>query len=146
VLSRPMVDADRFRELGRARDIDVLYVGVISRAKGYYSLLERFGADRLTLAGRSLLDEPVAGTYLGEVSQEDLPGLYNRARTFAHLPEWDEPMGRTVVEAALCGCEIVTNERVGVASYPDEEWRSAAAVRGNPARFWDDLEAVAAGL
>jgi glycosyltransferase involved in cell wall biosynthesis len=124
------------------RDIDVLYVGVISRAKGYYNLLERFGPARLTLAGLNMLDEPVVGRYLGLVPYHELPLLYNRARVFAHLPEWDEPMGRTVVEARLCGCQVVLNERVGVASYPEAEWSDPDVVRRHPVRFWEDVEAA----
>jgi glycosyltransferase involved in cell wall biosynthesis len=141
IVLRPPIDAQRFRTLRQERDIDVLYVGTISRAKGYYQLLGRFGADRLTLVGRSTLSEPVEGTHLGAVPNEELPGIYNRARVFAHLPEWYEPMGRTVVEAALCGCELVLNDRVGVLSFPDSEWRDPEVVSRNGQRFWEDLEA-----
>jgi glycosyltransferase involved in cell wall biosynthesis len=140
ILSRPMIDPDAFRPLGIERDIDVLYVGTISEAKGYRNLLERFGASRLTLAGPNALGEPVQGTWLGPVAYEDLPRLYNRARTFAHLPRWLEPMGRAPVEAALCGCELVLNDRVGVASYPSEDWRDPEVVRRNADRFWEEFE------
>jgi len=140
VLARPMVDADHFRPRDLERDIDVLYVGTISAAKGYYELLERFGPERLTFAGPAYLGHEVEGRYLGRFSQDELPALYSRARTFAHLPRWHEPQGRTVVEAALCGCEIVTNDRVGVTYFPRAAWTDADSVRGHPARFWDELE------
>jgi glycosyltransferase involved in cell wall biosynthesis len=143
---RPMIDVDRFRPLSVERDLDVLYVGAINRAKGYYNLLERFGPDRLTLAGHSTLDEAVQGQWLGPVKQDDLPELYNRARIFAHLPEWQEPMGRTVVEAALCGCELVINDRVGATSYPRDEWTDPEVIRRHPDRFWDELEAAVDSL
>lgn len=146
LLVRPVVDPDRFRPHGVERDIDVLYVGRISAAKGYYELLDRFGADRLTFAGPNHLGHQVEGRYLGSVSQDELPALYSRTRTFAHLPRWHEPQGRTVVEAALCGCEIVTNERVGVTHYPRDAWTDADAVRGHPARFWEELEQTMARL
>jgi glycosyltransferase involved in cell wall biosynthesis len=146
ILCRPQIDTSRFRPLGRDRDFDVLYVGTISRPKGYYNLLRRFGPDRLTLAGKSVLHEPVQGNYLGPVSYDDLPELYNRARIFAHLPEWYEPMGRTVVEAALCGCELVLNERVGVASYPRSEWSDASTIERNGRRFWQELERASSGI
>lgn len=142
VLSRPPIDTRAFRPSGVERDIDVLYVGRISRAKGYYNLLERFGADRMTFAGPSVLDEPVQGTYLGPVAYADLPAIYSRARIFAHLPEWVEPMGRTVVEAALCGCEIIVNDRVGAVTYPRTDWTDPGTVASNPTRFWEDLEAA----
>jgi SAM-dependent methyltransferase len=134
--------------LGRRFDVvtclfsSIGYVGTVERKKGYENLIARFGAERLTLAGRNHLGEPVAGTYLGPLGQEELPALYNRARTFAHLPEWYEPMGRTVAEAALCGCELVTNERVGVLSYDRRDWADPAVVATNASRFWADLEAA----
>lgn len=140
IFSRPAIDTDRFRPLGLERDIDVLYVGTISAHKGYYELLERFGPERLTLAGTNRLGETVKGNYLGSVAYDDLPELYNRARIFAHLPRWLEPMGRTLVEASLCGCEIIVNERVGVTSYPREEWTNPDVIRTAIDRFWDEFE------
>jgi glycosyltransferase involved in cell wall biosynthesis len=140
LFSRPAIDPDRFRPLGLVRDLDVLYVGTINAAKGYYELLERFGPDRLTLAGQNHLGEAVQGNYLGPMAYRDLPTLYNRARIFAHLPRWLEPMGRTPVEASLCGCEVIVNDRVGVVSYPREVWTDPEVVRTAPDRFWDDFE------
>jgi hypothetical protein len=29
-----------------------------------------------------------------------------------------------------------------VTTYPDEDWRDPGVVRGNPDRFWDELEAA----
>jgi glycosyltransferase involved in cell wall biosynthesis len=142
VFGRPHLDTTKFRQLGLDRDIDVLYVGTINRAKGYFNLLERFDPARLTLAGRNALDQPVLGNYLGPVDYDELPQLYNRARFFAHLPQWYEPMGRTVVEAALCGCELILNERVGVTSYPRSDWLDPMTVERNGQRFWEDLEAA----
>jgi glycosyltransferase involved in cell wall biosynthesis len=142
VLSPPSIDVDRFKPLGLDRDIDVLYVGALKQSKGYYNLLERFGAERMTFVGPNGLGEPVSGTYLGAMDQEQLPQIYNRARTFAHLPAWHEPMGRTVVEAALCGCDIITNDRVGVTTYPRPVWTHPSVVRGNATRFWESLEAA----
>jgi glycosyltransferase involved in cell wall biosynthesis len=144
ILSRPYVDTGKFRDLGLVRDIDVLYVGTIKPAKGYYNLLDRFGADRITFAGTNALGHPLDGTYLGHVDYAALPELYNRARIFAHLPEWYEPLGRTVVEAALCGCEVVTNDRVGAASYDHATWSDPEVVERARDRFWLDFEAAAA--
>jgi glycosyltransferase involved in cell wall biosynthesis len=144
VIAHPMVDPAQFRPLGLERDIDVLYVGTLNEAKGYYDLVERFGADRLTLAGRNCLGHPISGTYLGEIPNEDLPRLYNRARTFAHLPRWVEPQGRTVTEAALCGCELITNDRVGAMSFAEKHRSNPDVVRTHPARFWDEFERMVA--
>jgi glycosyltransferase involved in cell wall biosynthesis len=140
LVRHPYIDVTRFTRRDVRRDIDVLYVGVINEAKGYHNLIERFGPNRITFVGRSCIDGPVAGTYLGEIPYEELPTIYNRARTFAHLPEWCEPMGRTVIEAALCGCDVVTNERVGVTSFPRADWTDPDVIRGNGERFWVEFE------
>lgn len=142
ILSRPQIDTSTFRPLGMERDIDVLYVGTINEAKGYDNLIERFGEDRVTFVGPNHSGRQIRGTWLGHVPNEALPELYNRAKIFAHLPKWIEPMGRTVVEAALCGCELVLNERVGVTSYEAADWKDARRVQGNAERFWDDLESA----
>jgi glycosyltransferase involved in cell wall biosynthesis len=146
IYSRPQIDTSLFRPLGLTRDIDVLYVGSINRAKGYDNLIERFGPDRLTLVGPNYLSEPVKGTWLGPIANERLPEIYNRAKTFAHLPSWVEPMGRTVVEAALCGCELVLNDRVGVTSYEPHEWQDPERVGQNARLFWVELEESFADL
>lgn len=140
IVIAPYIDTEAFRPLGLERDIDVLYVGTIKREKGYYALLDRFGADRLTLAGTNALGEQIQGNYLGPVAYHELPKLYNRARIFAHLPEWHEPMGRTVVEAALCGCELVTNQRVGAMSFDRAMISDPQIVRHARTRFWTDFE------
>lgn len=146
ILARPSVDPSRFRPLGMDRDIEVLYVGHINEAKGYTNLIEHFGPGVITFVGQNNLDVPLQGTHLGVVSQQELPKLYNRAQVFAHLPAWNEPQGRSVVEAALCGCELVLNERVGVASYSNpEEWRDPARVARNLDVFWDEFEAAFSG-
>jgi glycosyltransferase involved in cell wall biosynthesis len=142
IFNHPQIDTSIFRPLGMERDIDVLYVGTINDAKGYDNLIERFGKDRVTFAGPNHLGRPIQGKWLGPVANEKLPELYNRAKIFAHLPKWIEPMGRTVVEAALCGCELVLNERVGVTSYPLRDWQDASRVQTSSERFWDDLEAA----
>jgi glycosyltransferase involved in cell wall biosynthesis len=140
VIAHPMVDADAFRPIDVERDIDVLYVGTIKESKGYYELVDRFGPERLTFAGPNHLGHPVDGTYLGEVPYEQLPRLYNRARVFAHLPRWIEPQGRTITEASLCGCEVVTNDLVGAMSFAEAHRSDADTVRNHPKLFWDDFE------
>jgi glycosyltransferase involved in cell wall biosynthesis len=142
--SRPQIDTSRFRPLELTRDIDVLYVGTINRAKGYYNLIDRFGEERLTFVGPNHLGEPVRGTWLGRMPYDALPTVFNRSRTFAHLPHWSEPMGRAVVEAGLCGCELVLNDRVGVTSYEPRDWQDPDRVSTNAELFWSELEEAAA--
>lgn len=137
----PTVDRSRFVDLGLSRDIPYLYVGTIAPYKGVLEVEELFGDKGLVWVGRNMLGRPMRGRELGVVSGGALVELYNRARRFVHLPAWVEPMGRTVVEAILCGCELVVNERVGALSWGS----TAAAFRSLPdgaAVFWDRMEAV----
>jgi glycosyltransferase involved in cell wall biosynthesis len=142
VLVGPLIDVDMFKQLGLERDIDVLYVGTIKEDKGYDALLERFGPERMTFVGPNYLGRDVEGTYLGPLPHDQLPQLFNRARTFAHLPRWNEPMGRTVVEAKLCGCDVVTNERVGATTLDPSDWTDPETIRRHPQRFWESIESM----
>lgn len=115
---RPAIDTRRFRNSGRDRDIDHLYMGVIHEAKGAENLARGFPDGSLTIAGR-LVDRRYRGLgrQLGHVPYDDVPALLNRAKVFVHLPRWPEPQGRVVAEAALCGCTLQTNDRVGASSF-----------------------------
>lgn len=115
----PFIDTRKFRDLGLARDIDYLYVGVLTEAKGLGEMERRFKDENIVLAGALPQGSPPSfGTWLGKVPYDELPNLYNRARNFVFLPRWPEPMGRVVIEAALCGCQIIGNDRVGALSFP----------------------------
>jgi glycosyltransferase involved in cell wall biosynthesis len=115
---RPIVDTARFRNEARSRDIDHLFLGHINEAKGADNLARAFPGGTLTLAGR-LGDSRYAGLgrQIGVVPYDQVPALLNRTRVFVHLPRWPEPQGRTVVEAALCGCALMTNDLVGATSF-----------------------------
>jgi hypothetical protein len=51
------------------------------------------------------------------VLPEKMPGLYSAHEFLVHLPDAWCAGERVVLEAALCGCKIVANERVGHASW-----------------------------
>ena len=138
---RPIIDTTHFRNLHGARDIDYLFVGVISKAKGLSEMRERFG-DRLHLAGQvypgTRLD---FGTYLGPVPYERMPALMNRARNFVFLPEWPEPQGRVAVEASLCGCTVIANENVGAMSF-NLDLSDPVSIQGAESEFWGAINAL----
>lgn len=136
---RPLVDVSCFVNRGGTRDIDYLYVGTIAKYKGYENLRRRFGHEpNFVFAGPNALGEAPFGKYLGMVAQEDMPNLMNRARRLVHLPEWKEPMSRAVVEAALCGCEIIANENVGATSFPFDVGDPKEVGRA-ASEFWEDF-------
>lgn len=142
LLIRPCIDTARFFDRQLARDIEYLYVGVISEYKGYGHLKERFGdRDDFVFVGKNITGERLFGRHLGSFPHDQLPLLYNRARHFVHLPDWVEAQGRTVVEAALCGCSLITNDKVGATSF-DFDIGDPDEIRKSPDLFWDDIEAL----
>ena len=118
-LLKPTVDSRRFFNQHLNRDMEYLFVGVIGEAKGLKQMRERFYNADIYFAGKlypgTRLD---FGTYLGSISYQEIPNLMNRAQNFVFLPRWPEPQGRVVIEAALCGCNLITNDLVGATSFP----------------------------
>jgi glycosyltransferase involved in cell wall biosynthesis len=117
---RPLINTDKFRNTNDERDIDYLYVGSINDAKGLSNLKDMFSGTgkKLTMIGANNSGGDLDfAEHLGFKAYEKLPKYYNRAKNFVHLPRWPEPQGRTLTEAALCGCNLITNENVGATSF-----------------------------
>jgi glycosyltransferase involved in cell wall biosynthesis len=142
LLIYPVVDTGLFFNQHRERDIEYLYVGVIADYKGYRNIKARFGhRSDFVFVGKNITGERLFGTHLGKVPHAELPGLFNRAKRFVHLPQWIEAQGRTVVEAALCGCELITNDHVGATSF-EIDISDPNEIAKSPDRFWSDVEAL----
>jgi len=79
------------------------------------------------------------------VLPEKMPALYSAHEFLVHLPDAWCAGERVVLEAALCGCRIVANERVGHASW---EWdlTDTAALRERlidaPYEFWRLIDGI----
>jgi hypothetical protein len=85
-------------------------------------------------------------TIVREASQDELLEKLARAERLVFLPAWHEPASRLAVEARFLGCELVTNDRLGVAgeswwSEPDEV--GLEVLRSAPDRFWRLVETFA---
>ena len=65
----------------------------------------------------------------------------NRARNFVFMPRWPEPQGRVVVEAALCGCNLILNENVGADSFGFELDQPENLLDAEE-EFWNELEQI----
>ncbi len=137
---RPLIDTQRFNNQGKSRDIEYLFVGVVSEAKGLKEIRRRFGDKNVHFIGRCFPGTKLDfGTYLGHVSYEEIPQYMNRAQNFIFLPRWPEPQGRVVAEAALCGCKIIGNDNVGALSFDMDlaDPKNYSQVEEN---FWAQLE------
>jgi len=116
---KPTIDTGLFYNKNYVRDIDYLFIGVIGEAKGFFEMRKYFANSNIHLAGNIspgiTLD---FGVYHGHIPYHEVPDLMNRAKNFVFLPRWPEPQGRVVIEAALCGCNLIVNNMVGAVSFP----------------------------
>jgi hypothetical protein len=123
-----LLDTNLFYNRSLERDIENLFVGVICEAKGLENMKQRFPDGNIVLIGPTTKSsDKKFGRRVGPVPYHDVPIWMNRAKNFVLLPRWPEPGCRTVVEAALCGCNLITNENVGILSYGFDI--------GNPSNF-----------
>lgn len=114
------IDTEIFYDKKLQRDIPYLFVGALNWFKGLGDAIAMFGDKGLHIVGRNtgvIESLPKSIVYLGEKTPSQLSEVYNRTQKFVHVPRWQEPSARTVVEAALCGCELILNENVGVLSF-----------------------------
>lgn len=135
----PTVDRTFFRNFGFKRDIPFLFAGTIADYKGAAEVERRFGDLGLHWVGRNVTGRRLKGVHLGILNDLKLRDVYNRTQHFVHLPEWNEPMGRTVIEALLCGCQVILNEKVGAVGWGTTEDEIRALPNG-VAVFWNSVE------
>lgn len=89
------------------------------------------------LENASIIDE-IAG-------REEMNRAYASHEYFIHLPVWAEPFGRTVLEAYLSGCKLITNSQVGMMSYgwDLENYNKIVEINNKScSNFWDRIEGL----
>lgn len=140
---KPTIDPNQFFNRQMERDIEYLFVGVIGEAKGLNEMREKYSNTDIHFAGRIHPDAKLDfGVYHGAVPYGEIPLLMNRAKNFVFLPRWPEPQGRVVIEAALCGCHLITNDRVGATSF-DFDIANPANFGNATAELWKRIEGLA---
>lgn len=144
---RPTVDPDRFYNMELPeRPIDYLLVAPLLKAKGFFNALDYLAeqeADPETclIVGANPRNYPLGGIqHRTRVPYDELPQIMNQAKVFVHIPDWNEPMGRTVIEAALCGCNLAVNGKVGATSFGFEDIRDPDNYRDSADEFWTTVQ------
>ena len=145
------VDGREFYDLRLPRQ-GVITVNSLAPFKGRDNVLKWISEhpdEPVTVVGAEGGPLPPNCTYVGLVPYHQLNELYNRHQSLLHLPSSPMPFDRTVAEAYLAGCHIISNELVGALSWPffrDEPWagprRSLVAMKLSeaPNRFWEAVE------
>jgi glycosyltransferase involved in cell wall biosynthesis len=149
----PPIDVEHFKVLdGVVRKKNTcIVVGSIAKHKGLDNVLEY--ADKKKNMQFDFVGNPK--DYLGEIQKRSncyalgkmlnyqLPLVYNSYEYYMHLPCWWEPSSRSTMEAFLCGCKLITNEKVGTMSFPfmsQDKRKIVHAVRKAPGAFWRAVE------
>jgi glycosyltransferase involved in cell wall biosynthesis len=137
----PPVDVDHFKNLHTTRDIALLSYGGQGEAKGYYNIMQHFPRGSVIFIGGDTPDllKQGDGHWLGAVPGEHMPEILNRTQNYIHVPRWPEPFGLIVAEAALCGCNLIVNDRVGAISWK-KDLKDPETYRNTLEIYWDELE------
>lgn len=139
---KPLIDAERFKNKHQARDIENIFIGAIGEAKGVETLRKNYADKDLKLIGHIVNNKPLGfGDHLGFVPYSEIPDFLNRSKNFVFLPRWPEPQGRVVIEAALCGCNIIDNNNVGATSF-DFDISQFENFKNASTEFWEKIESI----
>lgn len=74
---------------------------------------------------------------------DGMPKIYRMYKNYIELPSTPQPFNRTVVEAKLSGCKVITNKLMGAVSWPwfqEGPEHIAAMLRCAPDNFWTAVE------
>jgi hypothetical protein len=141
MLYLPAVNSERFYNMKLNRDIALLSYGGQGEAKGYYNIMQNFPRGSVIFIGGHTPDlvKEGDGHWLGAVPGEMMPIILNRTQNYIHVPRWPEPFGLIVVEASLCGCNIIVNDKVGAISW-NLDLKNPAIYDRTGDKYWEELE------
>lgn len=124
------VDSSIFKNMHQDRDIDVLFVGRLYPHKGILELLETTNTNNfnLVVVGAGPLEDIVAkyphAHHYKNLSTQELINYYNRAKIFACPSSAKEGVLTTMLEAAMCGCAIITTNCAGMVDFAKHDYNA----------------------
>lgn len=127
------IDQEEFRPLGLVKDIDILFVGRFLENKGIQDLLKAINQNQIAVfIGDGPLRKEIEKArqkikkikILKHLEKKDLISYYNRARVFACPSTSKEGVLTTMLEAAACGCAIVTTNCCGMVDFAKHKFNS----------------------
>jgi len=124
----------------RRQPYNALYIGALRRYKGLDDVVAWAAKNgRVDVYGRGPYQPQGENVvYKGEIPYERVPVVMGQYRRLVFFPQWAEPFGRTVAEAAMSGCEIVGNSNIGALTWGFEtvaQWRYFVGTAHE--RFWE---------
>ena len=138
-----------FKSLDIEREKDlIVYAGLLSYGKGLRNVVDFMNRNkdlRLEVYSWNHADyihefNTTNIKFIGAKKNEELIEVYNKANYFIHMPDWQEPFGRAVMEAYYSGCNLLLNNKLGCRSY-DWDWTNHDEMierNNNHANdFWD---------
>ncbi len=138
---RPIIDTELFTNTNQKRTIKYAADRANGEPKGFYNIkrltldseVTIFGSNLQSLAGRFNF-----GNNIGRLNYDQVPQFLNQVETLIHLPRWPEANGLIVNQAALCGCEVMTNRNVGAVSH-GFDIADPKSYEGAAVEFWENL-------
>jgi glycosyltransferase involved in cell wall biosynthesis len=144
----PPIDIDKFINKNRDRLQATLYVGFMHVLKGTNNFfnyvldhphesfaMAAWGDPRLERMARRFPNIE----WLGQITYDQMPMLYNQYATFYYHPEKFEPFCRSVAEAIFCGMKMNVGDNIGAVKDFDNYGSAIMQdrCRKAPAHFWD---------
>ena len=118
------IDSKIFKVKGKQEPLTVVYSGNLCKEKGIDGFVQYIKENpqlKFSVMGWGDGIEKIKDfenvDLLGSLNREEVVEQYQRCEYFYHRPEWKEPFGRSVVEAYLCGCNLLLNKNVGAVSW-----------------------------
>ena len=140
------IDPSQFYDMKLSREgvICVISLFPFKGRKNVLQWVEEHPDQVLTCIGGNPELEPLPPNCrdVGQVPFGKMNEMYNKHKVFLHLPGTPQPFDRSVAEAYLAGCEIVSNKLVGALSYSWFKSREEVAEHcGNSSKlFWEKIE------
>jgi len=148
----PPIDTDIFQDYNQPRNVDCVWIGLFHPLKGiieFSNYVKQNQEKSFILIGfgdesyiKDIMYLPNVN-YLRMLKNELLPSVYNTSKSLFFSPQQDETFGRTVAEAIICGCNIITDGKYNIPSLnlykrigKDETKRT---VQNSAIRFWEKI-------
>lgn len=123
------------------RSIDKLFLGSFVEAKGSREIAETWPNGEVLVVGPETADALAYPNYAGQVAHGEVWSLLSKTKTLVLRPRWPEPFGLVVLEAAMAGCELDGNDRVGALSFGPGALTSELT-DGAAEDFWGAVESI----